>query len=123
MNKHLSPDVDFRLVPLGATPTKEGCYFAVWSPNASSIVIHIFNHQEKELYKVALPEKRGSIWYGFLPNVTVGDLYSIEALGENDPDRGLFFKEGRYLTDPYAKLLSKPFTYNYNEYLNNNAKF
>lgn len=29
MNKHLSPDVDFRLVPLGATPTKEGCYFAV----------------------------------------------------------------------------------------------
>ncbi|MDD6068122.1 MAG: glycogen debranching protein GlgX [Succinivibrio sp.] len=123
MNKHLSPDVDFRLVPLGATPTKEGCYFAVWSPNARSIVIHIFNHQEKELYKVALPEKRGSIWYGFLPNVTVGDLYAIEALGENDPDRGLFFKEGRYLTDPYAKLLSKPFTYNYNEYLNNNAKF
>ena len=52
MNKHLSPDVDFRLVPLGATPTKEGCYFAVWSPNARSIVIHIFNRQEKELYKV-----------------------------------------------------------------------
>ena len=123
MHRQIPSDLDYRLVPLGTTATKDGCYFAVWSPEASSIVIHIFNSQEKEIYKVALPERRGSIWYGFLPNVTVGDMYAIEALGKEDPNNGLFFKEGRLLTDPYAKCLSKPFMYNYNNYLNNNADF
>lgn len=51
MNKHLSPDVDFRLVPLGATPTKEGCYFAVWSPNARSIVITSLIAKKKSFIK------------------------------------------------------------------------
>lgn len=119
----LSSDADFRLVPLGATPAENGCFFSIWSPQAKEIIVHIYNHDEKELYKVSLPVRKGSVWYGFLPNVSVGDYYAIEALGEDDPEKGCFFKAGRLLTDPYAKAISKPFIYNHNEYINNNASF
>ena len=37
--KSQSTDIDLRLLPLGATPKNGGCYFAVWAPNASSIIV------------------------------------------------------------------------------------
>lgn len=123
MSRKLTSDVDYRLIPLGTTVTNEGCYFSVWSPKAESIIIHIYNHDEIAINKVPLLEMRGSIWYGFIPNVGVGDLYSIEALGEEDPDRGLYFKKGRFLVDPYAKAINKPYMYNQQKYLNDNEHF
>ena len=47
--KSQSTDIDLRLLPLGATPKDGGCYFAVWSPNASSIILHIYTKDEKEI--------------------------------------------------------------------------
>ena len=121
--KSLSTDIDLRLLPLGATPKDGGCYFAVWAPNASSIILHIYTKDEKEICSIPLKEKRGGVWYGFVTGVSVGDLYAYEALGEYSPEKGLFFKKDRYLVDPYAKALSKPFIYNMNKYLHDNANF
>lgn len=123
MLRKLPSNIDFRLVPLGASIAQGGCYFSIWSPKAKSVIVHIYDHDEKERYKVRLTDKFGNIWYGFIPNVGVGDLYAIEAEGEYDPDRGLFFKKGQLLVDPYAKALNKPYTYNQQRYLNDNTNF
>ena len=90
--KSQSTDIDLRLLPLGATPKNGGCYFAVWAPSASSIILHIYTKDEKEITSIPLKEKRGGVWYGFISGVSVGDLYAYEALGEYSPEKGLFFK-------------------------------
>ena len=116
MNQPISRHVDFRLVPLGVTVTEGGCYFSVWSPNAEQIVVHLYDKSEHEIRKVSLPEKKGSVWYGFIDGVQVGDLYGYEAIGEYDPSRGFYFMKAHILVDPYAKALSKPFVYTEDRY-------
>lgn len=116
-------ELAYRNVPFGATVTKEGTLFSVWSPNATEVVLHFFDKNEVETFKLKMPERKGGTWFAFVPNISEGDLYAIEPLGPYDPDRGLYFKEGRYLTDPYAKCLSKSYKFNYSEYTNNNSQF
>ncbi len=115
--------VNFRLVPLGVSISEGGCYFSVWSPKAQKIVVHLYDKSEKEIRKVALPEKSGSVWYGFIDGVKAGDLYGYEAIGEYDPSRSLFFEEGHILVDPYAKAISKPFVYTDDRYNNHYDDF
>lgn len=123
MNQPISRHVDFRLVPLGVSPTDSGCYFSVWSPKAEQIVVHLYDKSEHEIRKVSLPEKKGSVWYGFIDGVRVGDLYGYEAIGEYDPLRGLYFMRDHILVDPYAKALSKPFVYTEDRYKNHYDDF
>ena len=123
MNKKLSAHVDFRLVPLGATLCDCGCYFSIWCPKAKSIVLHLFDKNENEIKKIVLTEKRGSIWYCFVEDVTAGTLYAYEAIGDYAPELGLFFQKDHLLVDPYAKGLSKPYIYTKDRYENHYNEF
>lgn len=100
-----------RNVGLGAVLFPDGCFFSVWAPNASDLIVHLYTKNEIKLGSFALGRKKGGIWFGFIKGVRAGDCYALEALGEYDPSRGLYFKAGRFLVDPYAKVLNKPFIY------------
>ena len=93
---------------LGATLTPDGCFFCVWSPKATAIIIHFYTFDEESLGSVRLVERRGGFWYGFVEGVKEGDCYALEAHGEDAPEKGCYFKEGRLLLDPYTKALTRP---------------
>ena len=48
---------------LGATLLDDGCFFSVWSPLATSIVIHFYTFEEEPLGSVKLIERRGGFWH------------------------------------------------------------
>lgn len=112
-----------RHAELGATIYPNGCYFSVWSPDSTNLVIHLYDSNERKLAKIPLVKKKGGMWYGFVTDVKPGHCYALEALGEYDPSKGLYFKQGHFLVDPYAKALNKPFLYNEEQYLEHNEEF
>ncbi|SPT71833.1 Glycogen debranching enzyme [Anaerobiospirillum thomasii] len=107
----------------GATPTEDGCYFVIWAPNATGIVIHFYTLTEHKLGAIELKERKGGKWIGFIEGAQVGMCYAIEALGEENIDKGYYFKKGRFLVDPYARALNRPFKYDEELYLNNSEQF
>lgn len=107
----------------GATLHANGCYFSVWAPEATSIRVHIYTLKEEKLGVVTLKERKRGAWFGFVEGVRENMCYAYEALGTYDPDNGLYFKEGHFLVDPYAKALNKAFNYSDDAYLNHNEKF
>ncbi|MGN0908461.1 MAG: alpha-amylase family glycosyl hydrolase, partial [Succinivibrio sp.] len=107
----------------GALPSKDGTAFSVWAPDASEIVVHIYDRQEHETGAYALPERRGGFWTGFVKGVGPGALYAFESKGGERPEQGFYFKEGRLLADPCAKALSRPFLWDYGLYMNDSNAF
>ncbi len=110
-------------VRLGASYDGEGFNFAFWSPKAQAIRIHFYTPNEEKKGTVSMTERKGGLWFAYVTGVSVGDLYAIEAIGEENPQKGLYFKEGRFLVDPFARAINKPFVYDENEYLNYSERF
>ncbi|WP_317383500.1 glycogen debranching protein GlgX [Anaerobiospirillum succiniciproducens] len=112
-----------RQTGLGATLYDDGCYFSIWAPDAAEVVVHLYSKKEVKLGSFPLGQQKGGVWYGFIKGAKAGDCYALETRGTNDPNQGFYFKEGRYLVDPYAKLLTKPFNYDEDMYLNHSEEF
>ncbi|MBO6258836.1 MAG: glycogen debranching protein GlgX [Succinivibrio sp.] len=108
---------------LGATAFADGCFFAVWAPEAESVCVHLFDKQDRELSCFALAEKNDGVWSGFRHGVKAGTCYALETRGKDDPEQGAYFRAGRYLVDPYAKVLSRPFSFDRTLYEHNSAAF
>jgi len=84
---------------LGAHPAefkgKDGCYFAVWAPNATSVsVIGNFNSWDNVQHKLNPRWDESGIWEAFFPGVKKGEVYKY-AIHSNS---------GEYLekSDPFA---------------------
>ena len=100
---------------LGATWTGEGVNFAVYSSGASRIELCLYDERgERELARVALPERTENIWHGFLPAPVgaPGLVYGLRAHGPYDPMHGLRYNPGKLLLDPYARALAGRFEWN-----------
>ncbi len=92
---------------MGATYLRGGVNFAVFSAHAQKIEVCIFSDNGKrELARLALPERSGHVWHGFVPGLRPGALYGLRAYGPYDPDRGHRFNPNKLLLDPYAKQIS-----------------
>ncbi|MVW79879.1 glycogen debranching protein GlgX [Bordetella sp. 02P26C-1] len=95
--------------PLGATSDGLGVNFAVFSANATSIDLCLFDPKgRKELRRVPLPECTDEIWHGYLPDAEPGLLYGYRAYGPFDPVHGHRFNPNKLLLDPYARQLNAP---------------
>lgn len=93
-----------RPYPLGATFDGRGVNFAVFSENATKIELCLFDADGlREIGKIALPERTGSVWHGYLPELPSGALYGYRAHGPFDPDHGHRFNPNKLLADPYAR--------------------
>src|SRR5512139_2728663 len=99
-----SPDV------LGVTPAAGGVNVAVFSAHASAIELCVFDaHGEREVERIALPERTGDVFHAYVPGLGPGTRYGLRAHGPYDPPRGHRFNPAKLLVDPYATVLDRPF--------------
>jgi isoamylase len=91
---------------LGAHWDGEGVNFAVFSKNAAMIELCLFSDNgQKEIKRLPLPERTGSIWHGYAAGLGPGTVYGYRAHGPYQPDRGHRFNSNKLLLDPYAREL------------------
>lgn len=81
---------------------KEGTYFAVYAPAASSVeVIGDFNYWQGQDHKLKVRWDGSGIWEGFIPGVGKGTLYKYRIYSNADD-------QVREKSDPYARLYEMP---------------
>jgi isoamylase len=92
-----------RPAPLGATCGPDGTNFAV-SSNGEQVQLCLFDASGAET-RLALPERDGDIWHGFVPGVGEGQAYGFRVSGPYDRARGLRYNPAKLLLDPYARAI------------------
>ncbi|MCD2195516.1 glycogen debranching protein GlgX [Actinomycetospora endophytica] len=104
--------------PLGATYDGAGTNFALFSEVASAVTLCLFDADGTE-HAVALPERDGFVWHGYLPGVVPGQRYGYRVDGPLEPEQGLRCNPHKLLIDPYAKAVdgSLGITYGWDESL------
>ncbi len=98
--------------PLGANWTGRGTNFAVYSAHAEAVELCLFDAAgREEIARVALPSRKGAIWYGFLPARFGGPglQYGYRVHGPYDPANGHRFNPAKLLLDPCAQSLRGDF--------------
>ncbi|HVH27549.1 MAG TPA: glycogen debranching protein GlgX [Vicinamibacterales bacterium] len=95
--------------PLGATWTGVGVNFALFSANATSVELCLFDSMEatKESVRIPLPEQTAQVWHGFLPDVRPNQLYGYRVHGPYEPQNGHRFNANKLVMDPYAKSVAR----------------
>lgn len=89
---------------LGAVFDGQGVNFAVFSENATKIELCLFSRDgARETARIALPDRTGAVWHGYVPGLKPGTLYGFRAHGPYDPDHGHRFNPSKLLADPYAR--------------------
>jgi isoamylase len=98
-----------RPYPLGATWDGRGVNFALFSENASSIELCLFDsiHCRKECHRVPLTHRSNHVWHVYLEEVNPGCLYGYRVHGPYDPEQGHRFNANKVLIDPYAKAVAR----------------
>src|SRR5215207_119983 len=90
--------------PLGATYDGAGTNFALFSEVAERVEVCLFDADGIET-RIALSERDGFVWHGYLPMVVPGQRYGYRVHGPYDPIRGLRCNPAKLLIDPYAKAI------------------
>ncbi len=102
--------------PLGATPTKDGVNFSVYSKHATAVELLFFNHDDdpRPARVVRLDpavNRTYHYWHLFVPSVKAGQIYGYRVSGPNEPEKGLRFDPGKVLLDPYGRAVVVPHGY------------
>ena len=93
--------------PLGANWDGAGVNFAIFSENASSVELCLFEPDGTE-QRVRLREQTDSVWHAYLPDLAPGQRYGYRVHGRYAPEDGHRFNPSKLLIDPYAKRLDGP---------------
>ena len=99
--------------PQGAYWDGLGVNFAIYSENAGSIELCLFddvNVASSESFR--LPERSGGVWHGYLASLKPGQLYGYRVHGPYEPEKGLRFNPAKVLIDPYGTALAGPVDWN-----------
>ncbi len=108
ISARVEPGVPTRL---GAHFEGEGTNFALFSENAEQVWLCLYSDDGRtEIQRLALPERSGAIWHGYVPGVRPGALYGYRVAGPYDPGRGHRFNINKLLIDPYASAFHGQFT-------------
>lgn len=97
---------------LGAAPLKDGVNFAVYSKNASRVVLELFEKACDKQPTVSIEldpvkNRTGSVWHVFVKGLKANALYLYRVDGEYNPTHGNRFNFNKYLLDPYAKAFTE----------------
>ncbi|MCA1705607.1 MAG: glycogen debranching enzyme, partial [Actinobacteria bacterium] len=90
--------------PLGATPTRGGTNFAIFTEHGEAVELCLFDDNGHE-DRYHLEEARAFVWSGFVPHVGAGQRYGYRVHGAYSPNDGLRFNPNKLLLDPYAKAI------------------
>ena len=95
--------------PMGATLTSKGANFTLFSINAEKVELCLFDGDVET--RLTLPDRVGSVFYGFVPGVRAGQRYGFRVYGRENAARGSCFNPQKLLIDPYSKKsTASPFT-------------
>jgi glycogen operon protein len=102
--------------PLGATVHPGGVNFSVYSKNAESVELLLFESAEatKPARVITLDPRRHRTyyyWHVFLHDLMPGQVYGFRAVGSFKPDLGLRFDGNKVLLDPYGRAVAIPKAY------------
>ena len=97
--------------PLGVTLGPGGANVAVFSAHATRDRASASStpRARPSSERIALPERTGDVFHGFVAGVAPGERYGLRAHGPYDPRDGHRFNPAKLLVDPYARALDRPF--------------
>ncbi len=99
-----------RFYPLGATVSRDGVNFALFSQNAREVFLLLFDRPDGEPTDIVrIGDRDRFVWHVFVHGARSGQLYGYKVRGDFDPGRGMRFNETKLLADPYARALTGPF--------------
>ena len=99
--------------PLGATIYQNGVNFSVFSKNATSIELLLFDsvdgaHPSQIIQLDARENKTYHYWHVFVSELKAGQLYGYRVHGPFEPTLGHRFDGSKVLLDPYGKAVGVP---------------
>ncbi|WP_020473887.1 glycogen debranching protein GlgX [Zavarzinella formosa] len=99
--------------PLGATWDGAGVNFALFSENATSAELCLFDHRnaEKETIRIPMTERTDQVFHVYLPDALPGQLYGYRVEGPHQPENGHRFNPNKLLFDPYSKAVGRNLTW------------
>jgi isoamylase len=105
-----------RSAPLGATVSRGGTNFSVYSRDASGIELLFFDRDDDPRPARVIPldpsvNRTYHYWHVFVPGVQAGQLYGYRVHGPFDPLRGMRFDAAKVLLDPYGRGVVVPKNY------------
>ena len=103
MSRQLLPG---RSYPLGAKPASNGTNFALYSENATSVLVCLFDEKGEEVDRVELKERTAFVFHGLILGVCPGQRYGYRVDGPWEPEKGHRFNKAKLLVDPYAEAIS-----------------
>ncbi|CAN5463024.1 hypothetical protein BH18ACT16_BH18ACT16_16160 [soil metagenome] len=89
--------------PLGATWDGNGTNFAIFSQQATSVELCLFDGDLE--WRVPLSEVTAFVWHCYLPEIGPGQRYGYRVDGAYRPLEGQRFNPHKMLIDPYAKAI------------------
>ena len=106
MSREVWPGAPF---PLGATADADGTNFALFSENAESVELCLFDGDNEQ--RIPVVETTSHVWHCYLPGVGPGQRYGYRVHGRYAPDEGQRFNPAKMLIDPYAKAIDGPIAF------------
>jgi isoamylase len=99
--------------PLGATPSRAGVNFSIYSRTATGMDLLLFDRQDDAAPARVVPlepalHRTYHYWHAFVPGLHAGQMYAFRAHGPADPARGLRFDPTKVLLDPYGRSVVVP---------------
>ncbi|HXV84037.1 MAG TPA: glycogen debranching protein GlgX [Candidatus Binatia bacterium] len=105
-----------RSSPLGATVSREGVNFSVYSKHATGIELLLFDRADdacpSSVIRIDPTTNRAyHYWHVFVRGVTAGQIYGYRVDGPYDPSDGMRFDPAKVLLDPYGRGTVVPKNY------------
>jgi isoamylase len=102
--------------PLGATLTRDGANFSIYSRLATGVELLFFDRVESDqpaqIFRLdPYINRTYHYWHLFVPQVRPGQIYAYRVQGEFCPSKGLRFNPSKILLDPYGRRVLVPETY------------
>ncbi|MEB3359519.1 MAG: glycogen debranching protein GlgX [Synechococcales bacterium] len=102
--------------PLGATVYPNGVNFSIFSKNATSLELLLFDTPDSPTpsYTISLDAKHYKTfyyWHVFVEGIGSGQIYAYRAHGPYSPELGLRFDGQKVLLDPYTRAVAGWDTY------------
>ena len=110
------PTTKGRSSPLGATVSREGANFNVYSKHATGIELLFFDRiddaRPSRVIRIDPATNRTyHYWHVFVPGVKAGQIYGYRVSGAFDPPSGMRFDDRKLLLDPYGLAVVVPQNY------------
>ena len=112
----LQQTTEGRSSPLGATVSREGVNFSVYSKHATGIELLFFDRADdarpSSVIRIDPAMNRTyHYWHVFVPGVKAGQIYGYRVSGTFDPSSGMRFDDRKLLLDPYGLAVVVPRNY------------